>query len=91
MNIGRVGHYHVPGSNSSRGTCQLAHVTGPSVDRTWPLTEGEAPTPVAEPGYVNLRVYSHDGNDLGNRTSVPVESSPSVASFHLNQSCPYLR
>lgn len=83
MNLGRIGHYHVPGVLS--GSCQTALVTGPA--------------DVAEVAAVNLAVWQHDGEPerhLGVpiESSASGDHAAAVrdeASFHLATDCPYGR
>jgi len=77
MNLGRIGHYHVPKDDTS-GSCQTAIVT--AVDRS------------AGGDTVNLGVWQRDGDAFA-RQDVPAVVPPPAehASFHLNRDCPYSR
>lgn len=91
MNLGRIGHYHVPAGeqepSADRGYCQTAIVVGIA------LQEGTDPIPGApNPAIVTLAVWTHTGTIMTPRHGVSVcAPMPLMASFHLSQDCPWQR
>lgn len=84
MNITRMGHYHTPSGEGEKGSCQAAIVTHTS---DYDAFEG-APRPDV---WVNLLVFGHGGDPIGNRTEVKVSEPREFATFHLSPDCPWGR
>jgi hypothetical protein len=75
MNIGRIGHYHVPNSGGDgTGYCQKADVIKVWNDET-----------------VNLDVTDSDGDHTPHLSVVVSAPSSEKATFHLGTECPFGR
>lgn len=89
MNLVRLGHYYTPQGEGEKGSCQTA------------LVCGHDEYGGAAPETVNVTVWNHRGEPIGNRENVPVMTLEQIhapkpgeenrASYHLSSECPWHR